>query len=141
MALDSVGRVVVPLVEPGVEAVPPAPRRPKPPPKVVASLAGTPWASRHAVNLAREALPEPDVAEPDVAEPEVAEPGEVVLVGAVADLAEPPPQAVARAATASIGATRISALRARRGGRPVPGPAGTDESLVGITAGESTRMA
>jgi hypothetical protein len=106
--------VVVELVDP------PAPRRPKP---AEATLAGTPWLSRHWVNLARAAGVEPDEpVEPDGA------------LGAVVEEAEeevlvlPPPHAEASRATPISGRAMKRPARFRR----------EDSRCISVTYGVQT---
>jgi hypothetical protein len=76
--------------DPGAPAEPPAPRRPKP---AEATLDGTPWLSRHCVNLARDAA----AVDPAGAE----DPAGAVVDGEVEEevLVLPPPHAAASRAT------------------------------------------
>jgi hypothetical protein len=100
--LERLGELpLVPLV---VELVEPLAGR-RPPKPAEATLAGTPWLSRHCVNLARDA-------------PAAALDGAVVDVGAEAEaLLLPPPQAVARTATPIRG----RAMKRARLGRDATG--------------------
>ena len=93
----------LPLVPLVVELVEPLAGR-RPPKPEEATLAGTPWLSRHCVNLARDAPAALD--------------GAVVDVGAEAEaLLLPPPQAVARTATPMRG----RAMKRARLGRDATG--------------------
>lgn len=102
--------------DPGAEVVEPAKREPVPRPKpAVATLAGTPWVSRHCVSRARTAAKLPPAA------------AMVVEVVEADDLAELPPHPAARPARASITPIRASGVR-RRG--PLSDALGTAETTA-----------
>jgi hypothetical protein len=89
----------------GVEVGEPAPGR-RPPKRAVASLAGTPWLSRHWVYLAKAAVKE--------AEPRATVVGVGVVVADDVDGLELPPHAPSRSETARTGSTTIAARMVAR---------------------------